>query len=166
MIAEWLSFGDYDVVSIIDLPDNVSAAALSIAASASGAIKSIKTTPLMTTEEGVRAMEKAQASVFAAAGREAGCQARLERPAPVPILGPFWRASRARSVVPPASPVVDPPASWPPTRGRPRPEELERPLDSLPGIGKTIAGGCGSWDSRRSATCSRTGRAGTRSRRR
>ncbi len=35
---------------------------------------------------------------------------------------------------------MDPPAVWPPTRGRPRPEELERPLDSLPGIGKTIAG--------------------------
>ena len=31
VIAEWLSFGEYDVVSIIDLPDNVSAAALSIA---------------------------------------------------------------------------------------------------------------------------------------
>ena len=35
---------------------------------------------------------------------------------------------------------VDPPASWPRTRGAPRPDELERPLDSLPGIGKTIAG--------------------------
>jgi uncharacterized protein with GYD domain len=65
VIAEWLSFGEYDVVSIIDLPDNVSAAALSIAASKSGAIKSIKTTPLMSTVEGIRAMEKAQASVFA-----------------------------------------------------------------------------------------------------
>jgi len=33
---------------------------------------------------------------------------------------------------------VDPPAVWPPTRGRPRPELLEQPLDALPGIGPTL----------------------------
>jgi ATP-dependent DNA helicase RecG len=35
---------------------------------------------------------------------------------------------------------MDPPAAWPRTRGAPHPEALVRPLDSLPGIGKTIAG--------------------------
>ena len=35
---------------------------------------------------------------------------------------------------------MDPPASWPRTRGATRPEALELPLDSLPGVGKTIAG--------------------------
>jgi ATP-dependent DNA helicase RecG len=35
---------------------------------------------------------------------------------------------------------LDPPAAWPRTRGAPHPEALVRPLDSLPGIGKTIAG--------------------------
>jgi ATP-dependent DNA helicase RecG len=33
---------------------------------------------------------------------------------------------------------VDRPRSWPPPRGRPRPEELERPLDSLKGVGPVI----------------------------
>ena len=35
---------------------------------------------------------------------------------------------------------VDPPAVWPPTRGRPRPEALERALDSLPGVGVSLRG--------------------------
>ena len=35
--------------------------------------------------------------------------------------------------------AVDRPESWPPPRGRPRPEELERPLDSLKGVGPVIA---------------------------
>jgi len=35
---------------------------------------------------------------------------------------------------------VDPPAVWPPTRGRPRPEALARPLDSLPGVGVSLRG--------------------------
>ena len=55
----WFSFGDYDLVGILNLPDNVSAAAFSLAVSAGGAVKAIKTTPLMTLEEGIQAMEKA-----------------------------------------------------------------------------------------------------------
>ncbi|MEP6977925.1 MAG: ATP-dependent DNA helicase RecG [Thermoleophilia bacterium] len=35
---------------------------------------------------------------------------------------------------------VDPPAVWPPTRGRPRPEALARPLDSLAGVGVSLRG--------------------------
>src|SRR5262245_21683820 len=35
---------------------------------------------------------------------------------------------------------LDPPAAWPRTRGAPHPEALDRPLDSLPGVGKTTAG--------------------------
>ena len=33
---------------------------------------------------------------------------------------------------------LDQPASWPPPRSRPRPEQLERPLDVLPGVGPAI----------------------------
>src|ERR671937_139328 len=33
---------------------------------------------------------------------------------------------------------ADPPASWPPTRGRPRPEALQRSLDVLPGVGPAL----------------------------
>lgn len=51
-------FGDYDVIFIMEAPDNVSAAAVSMAVSAGGAAKAVHTTPLMTIEEGVRAIRK------------------------------------------------------------------------------------------------------------
>jgi uncharacterized protein with GYD domain len=57
--SAYLSFGDYDVVVIAEMPDHVSAAAFSLAASAGGAVKAVKTTPLMTIEEGMEAMQKA-----------------------------------------------------------------------------------------------------------
>ena len=55
----WFAFGEYDLISIVQMPDNVSAAAFSLAATAGGAIKAIKTTPLLTLEEGMEAMKKA-----------------------------------------------------------------------------------------------------------
>lgn len=60
----WLSFGDYDLVAICQMPRNVEAAAFSLAAAAGGAVKSIKTTPLLTMEEGMEAMKKAAASGY------------------------------------------------------------------------------------------------------
>lgn len=55
----WLSFGEYDVVTILNMPDNVSAAAFAFAVGAGGALKAIKTTPLLTGEEGIEVMKKA-----------------------------------------------------------------------------------------------------------
>jgi uncharacterized protein with GYD domain len=55
----WLAFGDYDIVAVLEMPDNVNAAAVAIAFAAGGALKNVKTTPLLTTEEGVEAMRKA-----------------------------------------------------------------------------------------------------------
>ena len=55
----WLCFGDYDTVVVVDLPDNVSAAAFAMAISAGGSCKTVKTTPLMSVEEGQAAMKKA-----------------------------------------------------------------------------------------------------------
>jgi uncharacterized protein with GYD domain len=54
----WLSFGDYDIVGVVQMPDSVSAAAFSMAVAGGGACKSVKTTPLLTPEEGVLAMKK------------------------------------------------------------------------------------------------------------
>jgi uncharacterized protein with GYD domain len=48
--AFYFSFGDRDAVIIIDLPDNVSAAAISMSVKATGAIHT-KTTVLLTAEE-------------------------------------------------------------------------------------------------------------------
>jgi uncharacterized protein with GYD domain len=55
----WFAFGDYDVVLIMQMPDNVSAAAFSLAVAASGSFKAHKTTPLMTIADGVEAMKRA-----------------------------------------------------------------------------------------------------------
>lgn len=56
----YLAFGDYDVVVIAEFPDDETAAAFSLAASAGGALKAIKTTPLMTVAQGMTAMRKAK----------------------------------------------------------------------------------------------------------
>jgi uncharacterized protein with GYD domain len=64
VVDGWLSFGEYDIVAILDLPTNVSAAAMSMAFSAGGVLKSIKTTPLITMGEAVEAMELAAESVY------------------------------------------------------------------------------------------------------
>ena len=57
----YFSFGEYDIVVIMQLLDNISAAAFSLAVAAGGAFKSHKTTPLMTADEGVEAMKKGAA---------------------------------------------------------------------------------------------------------
>jgi uncharacterized protein with GYD domain len=57
--ASYLCFGEYDLIALVDLPDNVAATALAIDFSAGGALKAIRTTPLMTWDEGIAAMKKA-----------------------------------------------------------------------------------------------------------
>jgi len=59
LVGSWFSFGDYDAVILIDGPDSISAAACSLAVSASGAFKAFKTTPLLDIKEGMAAMKKA-----------------------------------------------------------------------------------------------------------
>ena len=55
----YLAFGEFDIVGILDFPDNVSEAAFSIAVAAGGALKALKTTPLMSIEDGLEALRKA-----------------------------------------------------------------------------------------------------------
>ena len=71
LIQGWFSFGDYDIISIIEMPDNVSAAAIAIAFAGGGACKAVKTTPLLSTAEGIEALKKASTSGYrsASAGR-------------------------------------------------------------------------------------------------
>ena len=65
--SAWFAFGDYDVVLIIEMPSNVDAGAIGMAFAAGGACKSVKTTPLLTVEEGVQAMQKAASTGYKAA---------------------------------------------------------------------------------------------------
>jgi uncharacterized protein with GYD domain len=55
----WMTFGDYDLVGILEMPDNASAAAFAMAVAAGGACKNVKTTPLLSIQEGLEAMKKA-----------------------------------------------------------------------------------------------------------
>ena len=48
--AIYYTFGDKDVVIILDLPDNVTAAGFAINAASSGLVR-LKTTPLLTVED-------------------------------------------------------------------------------------------------------------------
>jgi uncharacterized protein with GYD domain len=60
----WFAFGDYDLIGVLDMPDNASAAAFSVAIAAGGACKQVKTTPLLSIAEGLEAMKKAGSSGY------------------------------------------------------------------------------------------------------
>jgi uncharacterized protein with GYD domain len=62
--AGYISFGEYDFATIVEFPDNVSAAAFSISVSSKGGPKAFKTTPLMTMAEAQSAMTRADASTY------------------------------------------------------------------------------------------------------
>ncbi len=59
LTGAWFAFGEHDLVIIVEMPDNVSAAAFSLAAAAGGAVRGIKTTPLLSIAEGLAAMKRA-----------------------------------------------------------------------------------------------------------
>ena len=53
-------FGEYDIVLLFELPDNVSAAALAMTLSAAGTVSATETIPLLTMEEAIDAMNQAR----------------------------------------------------------------------------------------------------------
>jgi len=53
-------FGDYDLAIIFEAPDDESAAAVALAASAGGSLRTAQTTKLLTVEEGMTAMRRAE----------------------------------------------------------------------------------------------------------
>jgi uncharacterized protein with GYD domain len=71
----FFAFGEYDVVVITEMPDNVSAAAIAIAFAAGGSIKNEKTTPLMTSAEALEAIKKAGSTGYRAVMAAAGAAA-------------------------------------------------------------------------------------------
>lgn len=64
IVNGWFTLGDYDALVICELPDNVSAAALDMAVAAGGAMQAVKTTPLLTFDDGISAMRKAKAAEY------------------------------------------------------------------------------------------------------
>jgi uncharacterized protein with GYD domain len=56
----WYAFGEHDGYNLWEAPDNVSMAAVAVAIGAGGALSSIQTTVLLSVEETLAALEKAQ----------------------------------------------------------------------------------------------------------
>lgn len=69
LLAFYYAFGEYDVVAIMEAPDNVSVSALAVAVAAGGAMKTGKTTVLLTPEEGLEAMRRASGTGYHPPGR-------------------------------------------------------------------------------------------------
>ena len=62
-------FGDYDVVLILETPDDTTMAAFSMAAGASGAVTNIKTTVLLPMAQGFEAAKKVASVTYRAPGQ-------------------------------------------------------------------------------------------------
>jgi uncharacterized protein with GYD domain len=54
------SFGEYDVVVVYEAPDDIAAASLALAFGAGGAVRSAKTTRLLSGQEWIDSLQKAQ----------------------------------------------------------------------------------------------------------
>ena len=64
----WYAFGEGDGFALIEAPDNVSGAGVTIAISASGAFRKLETTVLMTQDELLEALAKAREVAYVAPG--------------------------------------------------------------------------------------------------
>jgi uncharacterized protein with GYD domain len=60
----WYSFGAFDGINLWEAPDNVSMAAVAIAIGGGGALSKIETTPLLTVEETLDALDRARAVTY------------------------------------------------------------------------------------------------------
>ena len=56
----WYAFGTHDGYTLWEAPDNVSMAAVALAISAGGAVSTLETTVLLTIDETLEALRKAQ----------------------------------------------------------------------------------------------------------
>jgi uncharacterized protein with GYD domain len=66
----WYAFGSYDGYNLWEAPDNVSMAAVALAISGGGALSTFETTVLLTVDETIDALRKADQIRYRAPGRE------------------------------------------------------------------------------------------------
>ncbi|HEY7033831.1 MAG TPA: GYD domain-containing protein [Thermomicrobiales bacterium] len=69
LIDFYYCFGDYDAILIIEGPDETSVASAILAAAAGGHLRALKTTQLLTNEQGMDAMRKAGTATLQLPGR-------------------------------------------------------------------------------------------------
>lgn len=66
----WYAFGEHDGYNLWEAPDNVSISATALAISAGGALSSVETTVLLTVEETLAALKKAQGISYRPPGEQ------------------------------------------------------------------------------------------------
>jgi uncharacterized protein with GYD domain len=64
----WYAFGEHDGYTLWEAPDNVSMAAVALAIAGGGALSSLETTVLLTVDETMDALRKAQQVGYRAPG--------------------------------------------------------------------------------------------------
>jgi uncharacterized protein with GYD domain len=67
----WYAFGEHDGINLFEAPDNVSMAAVVLAIGGGGALSSIQTTVLVSVEETLEALGRAQSVGYRAPGATA-----------------------------------------------------------------------------------------------
>jgi uncharacterized protein with GYD domain len=60
----WFAFGDHDGYVLVEAPDNTAAASALLAVVGSGAVRSLSTTALLTMEETMDALRRAQSIAY------------------------------------------------------------------------------------------------------
>lgn len=65
----WYAFGEYDGYNLWEAPDNISMAAVALAISSGGALSKIETTVLLTVEDTLSALSKAQSVSYSQPGK-------------------------------------------------------------------------------------------------
>ena len=64
IVAGGYPFGEYDVLAVLEAPDDTTVASVALALAAGGAAKAGKTTRLLNGEEWIEALRKAQGSQY------------------------------------------------------------------------------------------------------
>jgi uncharacterized protein with GYD domain len=64
IVAGGYPFGEYDVVIIMEAADDTTAASVALAVAAGGAVKSARTTRLLSGQEWIESLRKAQGSAY------------------------------------------------------------------------------------------------------
>ena len=67
-VSLYFAFGEFDVITTVELPDNEAAAAMALAIGSTGALSKYRTTVLLSPEEAVRAMKKVGSVSYAVPG--------------------------------------------------------------------------------------------------
>jgi uncharacterized protein with GYD domain len=70
LLSWYYTFGEYDVLVIYEAPDESTAAAIVLAATSAGHLSSVRTTVVLSAEQGVETMRKAGKATYRSPGQQ------------------------------------------------------------------------------------------------